>query len=84
MSNNLKKRFALAGLSSRCYTVDDMEMVEQFKTTNRYKKWKEERENKRHKLIKKVGKRKAFEEAYEDYTPSYMSLKVVGKPRCRF
>lgn len=83
MSNKLKRNFALAGISSRCYTCDDMEMVEQFKTTNKYKKWKEEREKKRKRLIKKKGKDKAFEEAYGDYTPSYMKLKINGKPRLR-
>ena len=39
MANRLKRNLALSGISSRCYTVDDMEMIEQFKTTNKYKKW---------------------------------------------
>lgn len=43
MANRLKRNLALSGISSRCYTVDDMEMIEQFKTTNKYKKWKEEK-----------------------------------------
>ena len=83
MSNKVKRNLALAGISSRCYTVDDMEMIEQFKTTNKYKKWKKEREDKRKKLIKKKGVKKAFEETYGDYTPSYKKLKVVCKPRLR-
>lgn len=84
MSNKLKKNFALAGISSRCYTVEDMEMMEQFKTTSKYKKWKEEREQKRKKILKKTHNYKeAFDAAYGDYTPSYMKLKVIDKPRLR-
>ena len=29
------------------------------------------------------GKRKAIEEVYKDYTPEYMKLKVIDKPRLR-
>lgn len=83
MSNRLKRDLALAGISSRCYTVDDMEMVEQFKNTAKYRKWKEEKERKRMSLSKRKGKWKAAEEVYGDYTPSYMKLKVNGKPRLR-
>lgn len=81
--NRLKRKFALAGISSRCYTVDDFEMAEQFKTTTRYKKWKRFKERRRKELSKKVGYKKAFEEVYGDYTPSYMRLKVIGKPKLK-
>ena len=83
MANRLKRSFALAGISSSCYTVDDMEMMEQFTTTNKYRKWKEDRENRRKKIARKRGSKKAFEEVYGDYTPAYMKLKVNGKPRLR-
>ena len=43
MANRLKRNLALAGISSRCYTVDDMELAEQFKQTTKYKKWKKVR-----------------------------------------
>ena len=78
-----KKRLALSGISSRCYTVDDFEMAEQFKTTVKYKKWKADRENKRKKALKKKDPKEAFKEAYGDYTPSYLKLQVTGKPRLR-
>lgn len=84
MSNKLKRNFALAGISSRCYTVDDMEMAEQFKSTLKYKKWKEDREKVRKKSLKKNHNiKEAFNEAYGDYTPSYMKLKIIGKPKLR-
>ena len=83
MSNRLKRNLALSGISSRCYTVDDMEMVEQFKTTNKYKKWKEEKNKQIDKLSRRKVRSKAIEEVYKDYTPSYMKLKVIDKPRLR-
>lgn len=84
MSNKLKRNFALAGISSRCFTVDDMEMIEQFKTTSKYKKWKEEREQKRKRVLrKKHNYKEAFDKAYGDYVPSYMKLKIIDKPRLR-
>lgn len=83
MANRLKRNLALSGISSRCYTVDDMEMIEQFKTTNKYKKWKEEKNRQIDKLSKRKGRDKAIEEVYKDYTPSYMKLKVIDKPRLR-
>ena len=83
MANRLKRNLALAGISSRCYTVDDMEMIEQFKTTNKYKKWKEEKNKQIDKLSKRKGRSKAIEEVYKDYIPSYMKLKVIDKPRLR-
>ena len=83
MANKLKRNFALAGISSRCYTVEDMEMVEQFKQTTKYKKWKENKDKKVKALSKKIGRKKALEEVYKDYTPSHMKLKVISKPRLR-
>lgn len=84
MSNKLKRNFALAGISSRCYTVDDIEMIEQFKTTSKYKKWKEEKESKRKKILKKSHNyKKAYEVAYGNYTPSHLKLKIIDKPRLR-
>ena len=53
MANRLKRNFALAGISSRCYTVEDMEMIEQFKQTTKYKKWKENKDKKVLKVISK-------------------------------
>lgn len=83
---NWKHRLVMSGISTRCYTVDDMEMAEQFKTTAKYRKWKEERENKRKKLLKrrKVTKKEAFEKAYGDYTPEYNKLKVCSDVRARY
>ena len=83
MANRLKRNLALSGISSRCYTVDDMEMIEQFKTTNKYKKWKEEKNKQIDKLSRRKERSKAIEEVYKDYTPSYMKLKVIDKPRLR-
>ena len=51
MANKLKRSLALAGISSRCYTVDDLELVEQFKQTVKYKKWKESKDKKVKNLI---------------------------------
>lgn len=31
MANRLKRNLALSGISSRCYTVDAIKMIEQFK-----------------------------------------------------
>ena len=83
MANKLKRSLALAGISSRCYTVDDMELVEQFKQTAKYKKWKESKDKEVKSLSKKVGRKKALEEVYKDYTPEHMKFKVVSKPRLR-
>lgn len=84
MANRLKRNLALSGISSRCYTVDDVEMIEQFKQTTKYKKWKDSKETKRKKVFKKCHNyNKALEEAYEGYVPSYMKLKVIDKPRLR-
>lgn len=83
MANRLKRSLALSGISSRCYTVDDMEMVEQFKTTAKYKKWKEDKDNKIKRLSKRTGRKKAVEEVYKDYKPAYMKLHVIDKPRLR-
>lgn len=65
MANRLKRNLALSGISSRCYTVDDMEMIEQFKTTNKYKKWKEEKNKQIDKLYRRKGRSKAIEEVYK-------------------
>lgn len=85
---NWKHNLAMSGISTRCFTVDDMELIEQFKTTNKYKKWKQERENKRKQLLKeksyKGDKERAFKEAYGDYTPSYNKLQVCTNVRARF
>lgn len=83
MANRLKRKFALAGISARCFTVDDMEFIEQFKTTKKYREWKDSREIKRKKISKKKGKDKAYEETYGDFTPSYNKLRQVCKPRLR-
>lgn len=83
MANKLKRNLALAGISSRCYTVDDMELIEQFKQTAKYRKWKETKDKEVKKVSRKKGKRKAIEEVYKDYTPEYMKLKVIDKPRLR-
>ena len=83
MANKLKRSLALAGISSRCYTVDDMELIEQFKQTAKYRKWKETKDKEVKKVSRKKGKRKAIEEVYKDYTPEYMKLKVIDKPRLR-
>lgn len=83
MANKLKRNLALAGISSRCYTVDDMELIEQFKQTAKYRKWKEIKDKEVKKVSRKKGKRKAVEEVYKDYTPEYMKLKVIDKPRLR-
>lgn len=80
---NFKRRLALAGISTKCYTVDDMEMVEQFKTTNKYKKWKADKEDKRKKALRKKSYKEAFEDAYGDYTPSYLKFQFSSKPRFR-
>ena len=81
MANRWKRNLALAGISSRCYTVDDMELVEQFKQTTKYKKWKESKDKEVKNLSRKVGRRKALEEVYKDYTPEHRRFKVVSKPR---
>ena len=83
MANRLKRQFALAGISSRCYTIDDMDMTEQFKSTVKYKKWKDEKDAQIKKLTKRKGRRKAVEEVYKDYKPSYMKMHVIDKPRLR-
>lgn len=83
MANKLKRNFALAGISSRCYTIDDMELTEQFKHTAKYRKWKETKDKEVKKVSRKKGKRKAIEEVYKDYTPEYMKPKVIDKPRLR-
>lgn len=83
MANKLKRSLALAGISSRCYTIDDMELIEQFKQTAKYRKWKETKDKEVKKVSRKKGKRKAIEEVYKDYTPEYMKLKVIDKPRLR-
>ena len=83
MVNKLKRSLALAGISSRCYTVDDLELVEQFKQTAKYKKWKESKDKKVKSLSKKVGRKKALEEVYKDFTPEHMRFKVISKPRLR-
>lgn len=83
MSNKLKRNLALAGISSRCYTIDDMEMVEQFKNTSKYKKWKKEKDNQVKELSKRKSRSKAIEDVYGEYTPSYMKLHIIDKPRLR-
>ena len=40
-----------------------MEMIEQFKTTNKYKKWKEEKNKQIDKLSRRKGRSKAIEES---------------------
>jgi hypothetical protein len=84
MANRLKRNLALANISSRCYTVDDMEMTEQFKKTIKYRKWKEDKDSKVKTLSKKIGRKKALDEVYKDFTPEYMKFKVMGKPKLRF
>ena len=59
MANRLKRNLALAGISSRCYTVDDMELAEQFKQTTKYKKWKESKDKEVKNLSRKVGRKKS-------------------------
>lgn len=77
MGNQLKRRFALAGLSSRCYTVEDMEMVDQFRETAKYKKWKKEFKT------KSKDRKKNNKDSDWDGKPSYMKLKVISEPRLR-
>ena len=83
MANRLKRNLALAGISSRCYTVDDMELAEQFKQTTKYKKWKESKDKEVKNLSRKVGRKKALEEVYKDFTPEHMRFKVISKPSLR-
>lgn len=55
MSNQVKRRQAIAGMQVRSYTVYDMELLEQYKQTNEYKK-KEEKKQQLIKAAKKKGK----------------------------
>ena len=35
-------------------------------------------------LSRKIGRKKALDEVYKDFTPEYMKFKVMGKPKLRF
>lgn len=83
--NEFKRRRALAGIPVASITSYSMDMMEQYKQTNEYKKSKEVKENKRKSIIKdmkkkgKVDYQKAYDEAYRNSSstgPKY-------KPRLR-
>lgn len=83
--NEFKKRRALAGLPVASITSYSMDMIEQYKQTNEYKRNKETKENKRKAIIKnmkkngKVDYQKAYDEAYK----SSSSIGPKYKPRLR-
>lgn len=70
--NNWKGKYARAGISTRCYTVYDEEMVEQYKTTAAYRRWKKEyMEYKNGKNKKFKNKNKACLSSHGSYIPAH-------------
>ena len=77
MANQIKRRLALAGTPVKSYSVYDMEMLEQYKQTNEYKK----KEKLRKELIVKAKKKGAI-----DYDRIYNTVynKYKNKVRARY
>lgn len=77
MANQVKRKLALAGTPVKSYSVYDMEMLEQYKQTNEYKK----KEKLRKELIVKAKKKGAV-----DYDRIYNTVynKYKNKVRARY
>lgn len=77
MANQVKRKLALAGTPVKSYSVYDMEMLEQYKQTNEYKK----KEKLREELIVKAKKKGAV-----DYDRIYNTVynKYKNKVRARY
>ena len=67
MANQIKRKLALAGIPVKSYSVYDMELLEQYKQTNEYKK----KEKYKKELIAKAKKKGkvSYDEIYDKVYP---------------